>query len=87
MIAAILSPKGNAAWIGLTDFDTEGTFVFLDGVKSTKNNTGWSSNGNQPNGGNSENCVVINHKNHNYNKANDLPCNKMAYALCEKRVN
>ena len=87
VIDAVLVPNENTAWIGLNDSDADEEFVFLDGVKSTEANTGWSSKHHQPDDNKPQRCVQINRSNHDYNKANDFWCYKNAYALCEKKVN
>ena len=73
------------AWIGLSDIETEGSFVFLDGVVSTASNTGWAPE--EPNdGGQNEDCAHLNwmDPNHPHNSANDYQCHFPAFALCEK---
>ena len=76
-------PNGGDAWIGLTDIDREGSFVFLDGVVSTESNTGWAPN--EPNNGNqNEDCVNLHWVDLSPNLANDYFCNYSAFALCEK---
>ena len=87
VIDAVLIPNENTAWIGLNDSDADGDFVFLDGVKSTEANTGWSPVHHQRNDSQPQSCVQINRSGHDYNKANDFWCDDNAYALCEKKVN
>ena len=82
MIKAVLGAKGQVAWIGVNDIATEGTFVFLDGVIATQQNTGWD--GGQPDNFGEEDCVKVNLAGWPDNSANDESCAKHAYALCEK---
>ena len=79
----MLGSNGGDAWIGLSDIETEGSFVFLDGVVSTQSNTGWGPN--EPNNENhGEDCVNINWIDHPPNTVNDYYCHLSAFALCEK---
>ena len=77
--------KGQDAWIGASDIETEGRFVYLDGVTATQQNTGWNSA--QPDdGGRREDCVHFNLRGWPDNTANDWVCMENAYALCEKPI-
>ena len=79
----MLESNGGDAWIGLSDIETEGLFVFLDGVVSTESNTGWGPS--EPNdGGRNEDCVNLNWDSLPHNSANDYICDIPAFALCEK---
>ena len=89
MIAALLGDKrqDRDAWIGLSDIETEGQFVFVDGVSSTNENTGWAPG--EPNDvGKNEDCahLHLSDPNHPINTANDYPCSRNAFALCEKPI-
>ena len=77
----MVGTKGQDAWIGASDVETEERFVYLDGVRATQQNTGWSSG--QPDGGN-EDCVHVHIGGWLDNTANDRECWSREYALCEK---
>ena len=83
MIKVVLGDKGQDAWIGLNDIETEGTFVYVDGVRATQQNAGWERG--QPNNfGGNEDCAHVNRAGVPDNTANDSPCSISAFALCEK---
>ena len=86
VINAVLG-SGEDAWIGVSDIQTEGRFVWVDGVASTNENTGWFIH--QPSNGGptgNEDCVHINWHAFPHNTANDLECSQSAFALCEKPI-
>ena len=67
-----------SAWIGLSDSDVEGHFLWTNGVPA--NFTNWG--GQEPNGGETENCVRLNMLNSSWI---DVKCLKHYRYLCEKR--
>ena len=72
-------------WIGLSDIENEGTFIWIDGVASTAENVGWQRG--EPNDGGSnsnEDCVELNHPGHPKYTANDQTCSDSLRALCER---
>ncbi|XP_036439665.1 C-type lectin domain family 4 member M-like isoform X1 [Colossoma macropomum] len=68
--------RGQRAWIGLTDSETEGVWKWVDGSTVT---TGFWRNG-EPNGAANEDCVVT------ANNWADFPCNDWFVGICEKRI-
>ena len=77
--------KGHDAWIGASDIETEGRFVYLDGVTVTQQNIEWIK-GQPDDAGGNEDCVHFNLYDRPDNRANDYNCEKSIYALCEKRI-
>ena len=83
MIKTVLGDNGQNAWIGLNDIETEGTFLYVDGVRATQQNAGWEK-GQPDNSEGNEDCAHVNRAGVPDNTANDAPCTYRAYALCEK---
>ena len=75
----------DVAWIGLSDIETEGNFVYLDGVRATEENTRWRS-GQPDNFLGAEDCTHVHTVGQFALKVNDLACKENGYALCEKPV-
>jgi cysteine-rich repeat protein/YVTN family beta-propeller protein len=71
----LISSLGSYAWIGLTDQDVEGTFRWVSNTPFVYSN--WASG--QPNGGGSENCVII----ENANLWHDYSCGGQHPYFCE----
>ncbi|XP_062576212.1 macrophage mannose receptor 1-like [Saccostrea cucullata] len=69
---------GNKWWIGGTDEESEGTF-YWEHSNSTLNYTNW--NRNDPNGGSSENCIVM----VSGGVWNDENCDDYLYYICERK--
>ena len=76
----------NWVWIGLNDLEAEGTFVFLDGMKATQENSGWRHGQPDNHKGNEDCAQIYVNQVHiwNVNKANDASCSSSCFALCEK---
>eukprot|EP01083_Nonionella_stella_P297067 1009058_1 len=79
-------PSESSPFIGLTDETTENQFVWSDGTPwdfGTNTNGGvspWDSTASsEPNGGTSENCVLLKFNNNNWN---DFDCDIPKMALC-----
>ncbi|XP_066266735.1 alpha-N-acetylgalactosamine-specific lectin-like isoform X2 [Branchiostoma lanceolatum] len=68
-------------WIGLSDVETEGLWVWDDGTLMVGDGI-WGTN--EPNGGTGENCVHFYHGAHNY-RWNDMPCAHAFFYICEIR--
>jgi len=82
IIYALLGEPGDfTSWIGLSDLQQQGTFLYLDGVPATTANTGWASG--EPSS-KSENCAMLNYYRQPHNTVNDSVCGNDNYALCEK---
>merc|ERR1712042_21805 len=74
----ILKPKKKLMWIGASDLETEGTFVWTNGKKLSY--TSWGPN--EPNGREKENCVEV-----NWGKPglwNDKSCRVSRAFMCER---
>ena len=73
-------------WIGLSDTEREGQFLWLDGELATNGAIGWADG--EPNDEISrEDCVHINLADgFRHNEANDKPCDDAVHALCEKKL-
>ena len=76
-------------WIGVSDIQQEGHFVYIDGEPATPENTGWASG--EPNNDCDEeycgeDCGALNYIAFPHNKANDAPCDLKYFALCEKAI-
>ena len=82
IIYALLGEPGEQVWIGLSDIEQEGYFVYIDGEPATSDNTGWASG--EPNNSHGEDCGGINYYIFPHNKANDVSCGNNYYALCER---
>ena len=73
-------------WIGASDLEDEGDFVWIDGSPALNESIGWAR-GEPNNYQKNEDCVVINWSTEFHNSANDGTCFSSFYALCEKRLN
>ena len=71
-------------WIGLSDKNHEGTFMWIDGVTATDGNTRWHPG--EPNdAGSNEDCAELSKASEGEkHEANDDICSKALSALCEK---
>ena len=75
--------NGNIVWIGATDHDAEGTWLWSD--CSAWNFTKWFDN--QPdNGKNKENCVVSPSFQSNWKGWHDLSCNGRLPFVCKRPI-
>ena len=63
-------------WVGLNDRATENEFVWSDGTIPVVPQ--W--NGNEPNGGTSENCIFVTSQE---KKLHDVRCNRGLFYMCE----
>ena len=84
VIYGVLGSPGDQVWIGVSDIQKEGYFVFIDGEPATSSNTGWASD--EPNNDDNEDCGGVNSKSYPHNTLNDGNCGASLYALCEKPV-
>ena len=72
-----------ALWLGASDIETEGTFVWAhSGIPIDDGYKQWSSG--QPNNGRLENCLNVYHS--LGFKWNDAPCGYLSMYLCEKQL-
>ncbi|XP_059846839.1 C-type lectin domain family 10 member A-like [Hypanus sabinus] len=69
----------NRCWIGLSDAESEGDWIWVDGTDYSSSLTNWAE-GEPNNEGYTEDCVEI----FVTGEWNDLPCNVFRYWLCEK---
>lgn len=67
-------------WIGLTDRQTDGHWVW-DSDNSTLTYNDWDP---EPNGGETENCCVFWEAVHAIWTWNDVPCDRKVGYVCEK---
>jgi hypothetical protein len=70
---------GNAWWLGLSDKLLEGTFLWNSTGSALVSYANWASN--EPNGGTSENCVVIKSSDGGWV---DIRCTNSYWTMCEK---
>ena len=75
----------NDAWIGVSDIEYEGHFLWLDGVTATSETIGWAD-GEPNNDHGREHCGQVSLAGYPHNTANDLPCNVAKHGLCEKTI-
>lgn len=72
---------GQSVWLGASDLDKEGTFVWsYSKGRLDYSFTGW--NYGEPNGGTGENCVTL----ETYHKWNDRSCLYELYYVCEMQL-
>ncbi|XP_036439671.1 CD209 antigen-like protein 2 [Colossoma macropomum] len=74
--------RGQRAWIGLTDRDTERVWKWVDGSALTTRF--WRSG--EPNGAAYEDCVVTGDKSDPVNNWADYPCKQRFVWICEKSI-
>ncbi|XP_052076832.1 uncharacterized protein LOC127714840 isoform X3 [Mytilus californianus] len=53
------SNQWNGIWIGLTDNESEGTWIWNDGTRLDSAYDDWNTDYREPGGGDTENCVII----------------------------
>ena len=63
--------SGNYTWLGGTDVDTEGQWIWVDGSPFDWNASNWGVANGEPNGKTIENCLVT----WDSQPWNDAPCN------------
>ncbi|KAL7855879.1 hypothetical protein AOLI_G00194830 [Acnodon oligacanthus] len=73
--------RGQKAWIGLTDSETEGVWKWVDGSALTTDF--WRPG--EPDGRN-EHCVIIGQGSDPVNIWADYPCSNLFVWICEKRI-
>ncbi|KAL7841389.1 hypothetical protein SRHO_G00250800 [Serrasalmus rhombeus] len=74
--------RGQGAWIGLTDRETEGVWKWVDGSALTTKF--WRPS--EPNGAANEACVIIGEGSDRVNNWADYPCRHTFVGICEKSV-
>ncbi|CAK8684732.1 unnamed protein product [Clavelina lepadiformis] len=70
-------------WIGLNDLSREGAWEWIDGTKTTHDNTQWFPG--EPSNSGNQDCGEIWGHNFQY-KTNDDDCTKLQKGLCERRL-
>ncbi|CAK8676747.1 unnamed protein product [Clavelina lepadiformis] len=84
-LATALFRTSTLTWIGLSDLEYDGQWVWVDEVPATEETAAWLPG--EPNDGRYSRCAHINYKTPKY-QANDVPCSGRRYnALCEKPIN
>lgn len=81
---AFLTGFSEAAWVGMTDREKEGTWVWLDGTLVNKNKLQWAP-GQPDNAFGGEDCGDLRAMN-NFTGLNDLKCANMLQWICEKTL-
>ncbi|KAL7855956.1 hypothetical protein AOLI_G00195600 [Acnodon oligacanthus] len=74
--------RGQRAWIGLTDSESEGVWKWMD--SSALTTAFWRPG--EPNGAADEACVVIGEGTDHVKNWADYPCNHKIAGICEKNV-
>jgi hypothetical protein len=67
------------SWLGATDIDHEGLFVWVDGSEVDKKFENWAD-GQPSNSNGNEHCAVISSELHRWN---DLLCSRFFISVCE----
>ena len=83
ILAAIVVP--HQTWVGMIDLQNEGTFVWIDGVQSTQENSNWG-HGQPDNAFTTEDCAEMHEPLVPYDTLNDSTCSIRQRALCEKEI-
>ena len=79
---SLIPENGQDIWVGASDITVEGTWVWEDG-KAWGSYTGWATDSSEPNGGSSENCVMM-YKSEKPGLWNDASCSGMLHYVCKK---
>jgi len=66
--------------VGVSDKETEGKWMWVDGSEATNDELKWKEN--EPNSSGNENCGHM--LSYRYGKMNDRICSNSLHGLCEK---
>ena len=70
----------NTCWIGLSDLDTEGTFIWESGTELSGDVARHWYSGEPNNADGNENCVTVGHSD---GSMNDMPCQAEVKFICQ----
>ena len=79
---SLIPEDGKDIWVGANDLAVDGVWVWEDGI-AWGSYTGWATDSSEPNGGSSENCVMM-YKSENPGLWNDASCSAMLHFVCKK---
>ena len=79
---SLIPEDGSNIWVGANDLAVDGVWVWEDGI-AWGSYTGSATDSSEPNGGSSENCVMI-YKSKKPGLWNDASCSAMLHFVCKK---
>ena len=79
---SLIPEDGKDIWVGANDLAVAGVWVWEDGI-AWGSYTGWATDSSEPNGGSSENCVMM-YKSEKPGLWNDASCSAMLHFVCKK---
>ena len=79
---SLIPEDGKDIWVGANDLAVDGVWVWEDGI-AWGSYTGWATDSSEPNGGSSENCVMM-YKSEKPGLWNDASCSALLHNVCKK---